>query len=82
MFTVPAYGSLGDAGRGLLRAPGLLEWDASLVKDTKVRFLGEAGAVEFRAEFFNVINHENFAPAIGTREWRRRQYTLFDNGSS
>jgi hypothetical protein len=60
MFTVPAYGSLGDAGRGLLRGPGLLEWDASLVKDTKVRFLGEAGAVEFRAEFFNVINHENF----------------------
>ncbi len=61
MFTVPAYGSLGDAGRGLLRGPGIAEWDASLVKDTRVGFLGEAGAVEFRAEFFNVINHENFA---------------------
>ena len=60
MFTVPAEGTEGDVGRGLLRGPGLLEWDASLVKDTKVGFLGEGGAVEFRAEFFNVINHENF----------------------
>lgn len=60
MFTVPPYGYFGDDGRGLLRGPGLLDLDASLVKDTKVAFLGEAGAVEFRAEFFNAINHPNF----------------------
>lgn len=33
----------------------------SIVKDTAVGFLGEAGMVEFRAEFFNLFNHTNFA---------------------
>jgi hypothetical protein len=32
-----------------------------LVKDTKVGFLGEAGLIQFRAEFFDVLNHPNFA---------------------
>jgi hypothetical protein len=31
------------------------------VKDTPVRALGEQGAIEFRAEFFNTLNHPNFA---------------------
>ncbi len=31
------------------------------MKDTKLGFLGEGGNVEFRAEFFNVINHPNFS---------------------
>ena len=34
----------------------------SLVKDTAVRKLGEAGQVEFRAEFFNLFNHPTFLP--------------------
>jgi hypothetical protein len=53
-------GQLGNAGRNILRGPGSSGWDFSLVKDTKVKFLGEGGAVQFRAEFFNVINHPTF----------------------
>ncbi len=53
-------GQLGNAGRNILRGPGSSDWDFSLVKDTKVKFLGEGGAVQFRAEFFNVINHPTF----------------------
>jgi hypothetical protein len=61
MFVDPTAGYLGDEGRNELRAPGLADWDFSLVKDTKVGRLGEAGAVEFRAEVFNLLNHPNFA---------------------
>jgi outer membrane receptor protein involved in Fe transport len=52
-------GTLGDAGRDMLRGPGLESWDFSLVKDTAVPYLGEAGSLEFRAEFFNFLNHPN-----------------------
>jgi hypothetical protein len=61
--------TLGNVERGLLRGPGLGNWDFSLVKDTSVRFLGEGGAVQFRAELFNLLNRANFGtpgPAQGT----------------
>jgi hypothetical protein len=60
-------GTLGDAARGVLRGPDLGEWDFSLVKDTAVSLLDKQGSVEFRAEFFNVLNHTNFGmPASAT----------------
>lgn len=59
-------GQLGTVPRDFLTGPPLRNWDFSLVKDTKVRFLGEAGNIEFRAEFFNVLNHPNFGePGAG-----------------
>ena len=54
-------GQLGTAGRNILTGPPERDWDFSLVKDTKLGFLGEAGMLEFRAEFFNVLNHPNFS---------------------
>jgi hypothetical protein len=54
-------GQLGDAGRDILTGPPFRNWDFSVVKDTKVGFLGEAGLIQFRAEFFDVLNHPNFA---------------------
>jgi hypothetical protein len=54
-------GQLGTAGRNILTGPPERDWDFSLVKDTKLGFLGEGGMVEFRAEFFNVLNHANYS---------------------
>jgi hypothetical protein len=54
-------GQLGNEGRNVLRGPSLDNLDFSIVKDTKVGFLGEAGSVQFRAEFFNILNRTNFA---------------------
>jgi hypothetical protein len=61
--------TLGNVERGLLRGPGLGNWDFSLVKDTSLHMLGEQGAIQFRAEFFNILNRANFGtpgPAQGT----------------
>jgi outer membrane receptor protein involved in Fe transport len=55
-----AVGQLGTAGRNILSGPPFRNWDFSLAKETKLGFLGEAGTVHFRAEFFNVLNHPNF----------------------
>ena len=73
MFTLPhpadfmsyegnvASGYLGDSARGLMRGPGLFNWDMSLVKNTAVKWLGDSGNIQFRAEFFNIFNRTNFA---------------------
>lgn len=55
-YVAQTYGTLGDVGRGSVEGPGLFEWDASLIKNTKVT---EKLNAEFRAEFFNIINHTN-----------------------
>ena len=60
MFQLGPVGQLGNAGRSLLRGPGLTDWDFSLNKDTKVKWLGEGGSLEFRTEVFNILNHANF----------------------
>ena len=60
MFQLPAAGVLGNAGRGILRGPGLGNWDLSINKDTALRFLGEGGKLQFRMEIFNILNHANF----------------------
>jgi hypothetical protein len=60
MFTTPVPGFLGNVGRGTLPGPGLFNWDFSVHKDTRLEFLGEAGNLQFRAEFFNILNRANF----------------------
>src|SRR5262249_50094172 len=60
MFDVPAVGTLGNAPRNLLTSPHLRNADLSINKDTKLRWLGEAGAITFRAELFNFLNHTNY----------------------
>ncbi len=56
---------LGNAGRNELSGPGLSNLDFSLVKNSKIAGL-ESGSVQFRAEFFNILNKSNFAPPLDT----------------
>ncbi len=60
MFSI-APNCTGPGLTDILSGPPFRNWDFSLVKDTKVGFLGEAGLIQFRAEFFDVLNHPNFA---------------------
>jgi len=63
-FVLPAAGTFGNAGRDILTAPGLVEMDSSLFKNFRVN---ERATLQFRAEFFNAINHPNFGwPVITT----------------
>ncbi|GGA53250.1 hypothetical protein GCM10011507_00390 [Edaphobacter acidisoli] len=57
-FSAPAYGTVGDLGRDTLVGPGLANLDLALHKTTQ---LSERLHAEFRAEFFNVLNHTNFS---------------------
>ena len=60
-FTLEPLGFIGTEGRNILTAPGVANLDFSLVKDIKLRFLGEDGNVQFRAEIFNILNRANFS---------------------
>jgi hypothetical protein len=55
-FSAPIYGTVGDLGRDTLTGPGYADWDLSLLKSTQ---LTERTRLQFRAEFFNVLNHTN-----------------------
>ena len=56
-FNLPAAGTYGNLGRGTLNGPGLAEVDLSLAKDSAVT---EKVKLQFRAEFFNILNRTNF----------------------
>ena len=66
-FELQPAGFLGNLGRNALRGPGLANLDFSLAKDTPLGFLGESGKLEFRAEFFNILNRANFSTAALAR---------------
>ena len=55
---------LGNVGRNSVIGPGLVDVDFSLIKNTYVRRISEAFNVQFRAEFFNVLNRTNFNSPI------------------
>lgn len=57
-FVIPVAGTYGNAGRDVLVGPGLGTLDFSVLKNTS---LTERTSVQFRAEFFNVLNRANFA---------------------
>ncbi len=52
-FAAPANGTWGNAGRNILRAPGLWQMDFGVTKSTRIY---ERSTLEFRAEAFNLFN--------------------------
>jgi hypothetical protein len=54
----------GNLGRNVMRSPGVANFDATLQKNFKLNWLGESGGLEFRSEFYNVLNRSNFALPI------------------
>ena len=69
-------GTFGDAGRNIVKGPGLQEWDISLMKLFPVR---EQMRFEFRAEFFNAFNHVN--PLFGIPGEISEEPTTLERGT-
>ncbi len=55
--TPPASDPFGDLGRNAFRAPGFEQWDLGVDKNFRIR---EGMNLQFRSEFFNILNHTNF----------------------
>jgi hypothetical protein len=62
---------LGNAGRNSIVGPGLLNYDFSLFKNNRIKRVSESFNIQFRAEFFNILNHSNFETPVDNN-------TLFD----
>jgi hypothetical protein len=63
----PAFGAasqcfnlMGNSGRNIMMGPGLVNLDFSLFKNIRLP-AGDRYNLQFRAEFFNLLNHTNFA---------------------
>ncbi len=69
-FVLPAFGTYGNLGRGTLTGPGLATLDVSVFKNEP---MSERVALQFRAEFFNLLNRTNFGSPNAT---------VFTNGAS
>jgi hypothetical protein len=51
---------VGNTHRNEFFRPHLTNLDASLFKNTKVPRISDALVIQFRAEFFNILNHPNY----------------------
>ncbi|MGH9630107.1 MAG: hypothetical protein ACRD7E_17460, partial [Bryobacteraceae bacterium] len=67
-FVNPPIGRYGNAGDGILRGPGLVNFDLSLFKNFTVV---EGKTLQFRSEFFNAFNNVNLSnPSTNTGDAR------------
>ncbi|HLJ44816.1 MAG TPA: TonB-dependent receptor [Bryobacteraceae bacterium] len=63
-FAVPsASAPFGNLGRNALRGPDFWQWDLGVNKNFKLPFR-EGMALQFRSEFFNILNHTNLGPYV------------------
>jgi hypothetical protein len=62
-YTPQPFGTLGNVGRGSVTGPSFFDMDFSLIKDTRI---SEGLSAQFRAEFFNILNHPDFGLPMST----------------
>jgi hypothetical protein len=62
-FVLPAAGTYGNLGRGVYTGPGLGDVDFSIFKNITV---AERSHLQFRAEFFNLLNRTNLGTPNAT----------------
>jgi hypothetical protein len=62
ILTPPAYGTFGDAYKGIFRGQNYYNVDFSIAKIWKIK---ESYSAQFRIEFFNLFNRADFATAGG-----------------
>jgi hypothetical protein len=62
-FTSEVLGTMGNANQRFFHGPGINNWDVGLQKITQVH---ESMAVQFRAEFFNAMEHAQFGNPSGS----------------
>jgi hypothetical protein len=75
-FAVPNPITLrGNPGRNTLIGPGLINLDFSLFKNNYIKRISDRFNLQFRAEFFNILNHPNFSPPLDNRN-------IFDSAGS
>jgi hypothetical protein len=55
---VPGFRHFGNEGRDVLHGPTFKQWDFAIYKNTAIT---ELLNLQFRVEFFNLLNHPNFA---------------------
>jgi hypothetical protein len=58
-FARPAKGDTGNIGNGIVRGPGINNWDLTLFKNFPIK--SETRSVQFRWEFYNFANHTQFS---------------------
>jgi hypothetical protein len=62
VMIAPPPNTFGTMARDLLYGPGYADWDFSIFKNTVIK---ERLTAQFRAEFFNIINHPIYAGPDG-----------------
>jgi hypothetical protein len=58
-FGLPATGTFGNVGKGMLRGPNLMNWDLGIFKEFPL--YGDRYRFQVRGEFFNAPNRANFS---------------------
>ena len=73
---------LGNAGRNSIYGPGLVNLDLSLYKNFPIRKISESSSLQFRVEFFNVLNRANFGPPLDFQGGQTAQIIDVNTGLS